>query len=296
METLTMDIDWNRPRAIAEALSGMMEEFNFSRDAARPFGRVGVCTGFDDLDNVISGLKPGSLVVIAGRPSLGKSCFALNIASHVALEQKLPTLIFSMDFSSMQVAARLVCQTGSIDIYDFRIGNMDADTRARAGVAIEKLKSADLYIDETPALKVSDICSRTQKVFDKHGQLGVVVIDYLQAMNPIYSEGGSAKNYNAVMFALRQLAKEINAPIIVLSRLSRRLEKRKNKRPRLSDLPSEGIFQNADLMLFLYREEVYDPDTQDKGIAEVIIGRNRHGPVGIVRLRFLAEFGCFGVC
>lgn len=283
-------LDWNRPRVISDALADLMEEYDAAFTRVEP---VAALTGFTDLDQVTSGLKPGSLVVVASRPSLGKTSFALDVASHVALEQKLPVLIFSMDMSSMQIAARLACQTGRVDSYDFRVGLLAPDARERAAAAIEKLKDADLYIDETPALKVSDLVARTRKVFDTHGRLGLVVIDHLQAMPPLHSEVTSTQAYNEVMFELRALAKEVDVPIVMLSRLNRKLEYRRNKRPILSDLPSEAILQNVDLLLFLYRDEVYDPESADKGMAEIIIGRNRHGAVGTIRLRFIGEYGCF---
>lgn len=290
MKNATPALDWNRPRAMSEAVCDLMEEYDAAFARIEP---VAVPTGFADLDWATSGLRPGSLAVVAGRPSLGKTSFALDIAAHVALEQKLPVLLFSMDMSSKQIAARLVCQTGRVDSHGFRTGQLAPDARERAAAAIEKLKSADLHIDETPALKASDIIARTREVFDAHGRLGLVVIDHLQIMNLLHSGEPVAQDYYKAMFALRVLAKEIQAPIVMLSQLGRRMEKRKSKRPRSSDLPSEAILQNADLLLLLYRDEVYDPESVDKGIAEIIIGRNRHGPVGTVRLRFVGEYGCF---
>lgn len=290
MKTVTPMLDWNKPRVITEVLSHMMDDFDDDLNRVKP---VHVLTGFADLDRVTMGLRPGSVVVVAGRPSFGKTAFSFNIASHSVLEQKLPTLIFSMDMSSKQVAARLVCQNGRVDVYDFRVGKVGPDAKKRAMATIEKFKGTSLFIDETPALKVSEIISRAREIFEKHGRLGLVVIDYLQAISPLLADGASTKNYHEVMFGLRSLAKEINAPVVVLSQLNRKLEKRKNKRPRVGDLPSEAILQNADLLLFLYRDEAYDPDSPDKGIAEVIVGRNRHGPIGTIRLSFVGEFARF---
>jgi len=290
MNAPTVVSDWNRPRIINEAISDLMEEFDVGLNHVGPGS---IPTGIVDLDKSSSVLRPGSLVVIAGRPALGKTSFALNVASHVALEQKLPTLVFSMDLSSVRVAARLVCQTGRIDLYDFRIGKLGVDDKERAIAAMDNLKRAELYIDETPALRPNEICSRTQEIRDKHGRIGLVVIDYLQAIAPTRAGDHPVEDYRELMLALRRLAKDINAPVVVLSQLNRKLEKRKDKRPRLSDLPGESIFRHADVVLFLYRDELYDPDSLDKGITEIIVGRNRHGPTGTIQARFLGEFGCF---
>ena len=272
----------NNPRPLDAALSELMDEINLKRNQVDPSEPSGICTGFPDLDRLTNGLRAGSLIVIGARPAMGKTSLAFNVALNVALEQKLPVAIFSMEMSSMQLAERLVCQTGGICSHRVRSGRLDPDNLMTIDAALEKLRAAVICVDDTPALKAREICSRAWEIHGQHGQLGLIVVDYLQCMCSI----DSAKESERVMSTFRDLARELDAPVVVLSQLNRKLEKRKDKRPRLSDFVFGRIVQSADLVMFLYRDEYYKPNTKDKGTAELIVARNRHGPVGTIRLRF----------
>ncbi len=290
-----MDSDLQKidPRRIDLVLPELMAELKLKSRCEDSTGVIGISTGFSDLDALRTGLRPGSLCVIAGRPSMGESTFALGIASHVAMGLKLPVVVFSMNMPALQVAQRLVGSTGKVDQYRLQTGRLEDIDWVNTNKAFEKLKNAELFIDGTPGLTVDQICSRTLDTFAQHGRLGLVVVDNLQCINPVISGKGSSQHWNSVMSSLKNLASELNTPIVLLSRLTRSLENRKNKRPRFSDLPACEIGQFADLLLFIYRDEVYDKDTPKPGTAEIIIDRNRFGPSGAIRLNFAGSFGCF---
>ena len=284
----------NRPKQIRGALQEMVAEMNRRQASDDPHKVLGIRTGFADLDRVISGLRPGSLIVVASRPSMGKSTFALNIASHVALNIELPVLMFNMQMSAIAVAAKLASQVGEIETTQFRTGDLDENDIQHLGAAIQQLEDAPFYVDETPSLTIDEVISRTHDVIAQHGHLGLIVIDYLQLMDPIYADENSAKNHELVMSSLKKMAREIDTPIILLSQLDPNLEKRRNKRPRISDLPVSTIGQYADLLMFLYRDECYDPKSNELGKTELTIGRHRYGATGMIilgstRLKF-SEF------
>jgi len=284
----------NAPQRIRGALQDMIADINRRQASDDPHKMIGIRTGFADLDQIISGIRSGSLIVIASRPSMGKSTLALNIASHVALNVKLPVLMFNMQMSGMAIATKLTSQIGNIETSQFRTGNFDESDNQHLDVAIQKLEDAPFYVDETPSLTIEEVISRTHDVVAQQGRLGLIVIDYLQLMNPIYADDNSVKNHELVMSSLRKMARETDTPIILLSQLNPKLEKRRNKRPRLSDLPVSTIGQYADLLMFLYRDECYDPKSEDAGRAELTIGRHRYGATGMIilgstRLKF-SEF------
>lgn len=257
-------------------------------------GVTGIPTGFIDLDNRTSGLQPGDLIIVAGRPSMGKTAFSLNIGEHVAIESGLPVAVFSMEMSGEQLAMRMLGSVGRLDQSRLRVGRLADDDWDRVTFAIEKMSEAQLYIDETPALSSNELRSRARRLARQCGKLGLIIIDYLQLMAPSSSGENRATEISEISRSLKALAKELDCPIIALSQLNRSVEGRPNKRPLMSDLRESGaIEQDADLILFIYRDEVYNPDSQDKGTAEIIIGKQRNGPIGTVRLTFLGQFTKF---
>ncbi|OZI48787.1 replicative DNA helicase [Bordetella genomosp. 4] len=247
---------------------------------------TGVPTGFADLDKMTSGLQPGDLVIVAGRPSMGKTSFSMNIGEHVAIEQGLPVAVFSMEMGAVQLAMRMLGSVGMLDQHRMRTGKLIADDWPRVTHAVQLMQDAQVYIDETPALSAMEVRARARRLARQCGQLGLIIIDYMQLMA---GSGGEnrATEISEISRSLKGLAKELGCPLIALSQLNRSLEQRPNKRPVMSDLRESGaIEQDADLILFIYRDEVYNPDSPDKGTAEIIIGKQRNGPIGTVRLTF----------
>jgi replicative DNA helicase len=252
---------------------------------------TGVATGFVDLDRMTSGLQPGDMIVVAGRPSMGKTAFALNIAEHVGVEQRLPVAIFSLEMSGPQLATRFLSSVGRIDQSKLRTGRLTDDEWDRMTVALGKLHEAPIHIDETGAINSTDLRARARRLHRQFGKLGLIVIDYLQLMSSNRDGENRATEISEISRSIKALAKELQVPIIALSQLSRKVEERNDKRPLMSDLRESGaIEQDADIILMMYREEYYKPDTQDKGKAEVIIGKHRNGQFGIVPLSFIGEY------
>ncbi len=258
---------------------------------------TGIATGFDDLDERTSGLQPGDLIIVAGRPSMGKTAFSLNIAEHIALEIKKPVAVFSMEMAAIQLATRMVGSVGRLDQHKMRNGKLDEEDWPRLTLALGKLNEAPLYIDEGAGLNAFELRARARRLQKSCKQnLGLIVVDYLQLMS---ANGGRASENRAteiseISRSLKSLAKELNVPVIALSQLNRSVEQRPDKRPVMSDLRESGaIEQDADLILFIYRDEVYNPDSEDKGTAEIIIGKQRNGPIGRVRLTFLGQYTRF---
>jgi replicative DNA helicase len=255
---------------------------------------TGVATGFADLDRMTSGLQPGDMIVVAGRPSMGKTAFALNIAEHVGVELRLPVAIFSLEMSGPQLATRFLSSVGRIDQSKLRTGRLTDDEWDRMTVALGKLHEAPIHIDETGAINSTDLRARARRLHRQFGKLGLIIIDYLQLMSSNRMGENRATEISEISRSIKALAKELQVPIIALSQLSRKVEERTDKRPLMSDLRESGaIEQDADIIMMMYREEYYKPDTQDKGTAEAIIGKHRNGPVGTVRLTFLGEYTKF---
>ena len=241
-----------------------------------------------------SGLQGGDLIIVAGRPSMGKTAFSLNLGEHVALEAGLPVAVFSMEMGASQLATRMLCSIGRIDSNRLRTGRLNDDDWSRLTGAIGRMQDMPMFIDETPALSVIDLRGRARRLARQQGRLGLVVIDYLQLMSGSGGNENRATEISEMTRSLKSLAKELNCPVIALSQLNRSLEQRPNKRPVMSDLrESGGIEQDADVILFIYRDEVYNPDSPEKGTAEVIIGKQRNGPIGTVRLTFAGQFTRF---
>lgn len=252
---------------------------------------TGIPTGFSDLDKDTSGLQPGDLVIVAGRPSMGKTAFALNIAEYVGLDKGLPVAVFSMEMGSTQLAMRLIGSVGRLDQHRMRTGKLENEDWQRLTHAVGRLSEAPIFIDESAALNSLDLRARARRLHRQCGSLGLIVVDYLQLMSA-NGQGGEnrATEISEISRSLKALAKELNVPVVALSQLNRSLEQRPNKRPVMSDLRESGaIEQDADLILFIYRDEVYNPDSPDKGTAEIIIGKQRNGPIGTVRLTFLGQ-------
>jgi replicative DNA helicase len=276
---------------IRPLLTQVVERIEFLYNRDNPSDVTGIATGFTDLDRMTSGLQEGDLIVIAGRPSMGKTSLALNIAEHVALVLKMPVAIFSMEMGATQLAMRLMGSVGRLDQQKIRTGRLTNDDWERLSGALGKLNDAPIHIDETPAMNALEVRARSRRLARQYGgKLGAIVVDYLQLMQAVSDGENRATEISEISRSMKALAKELKVPVLALSQLNRSLEQRPNKRPVMSDLRESGaIEQDADVILFIYRDEVYNPDTQDKGVAEVIIGKQRNGPIGMVRLAFLGE-------
>ncbi len=264
--------------------------------ADNPNDITGVPTGFYDLDRMTSGLQPGDMVVLAARPSMGKTAFAINIAEHVALNEGLPVAVFSMEMGASQLAVRVVGSIGRIDQGHLRTGKLSDDEWPRLTEAIEKLRTVSLHIDETPGLTPSELRANARRLARQCGKLGLIVVDYLQLMSGSGSTGGDnrATELGEISRGLKMLAKELQCPVIALSQLNRSVEQRTDKRPMMSDLRESGaIEQDADIIMFIYRDDYYNKDSKDPGVAEIIIGKQRNGPTGTVRLTFLKNLTRF---
>ncbi len=255
---------------------------------------TGASTGFNYLDQKTSGLQPADLIIVAGRPSMGKTTIAMNMAENIAIKGDKPVAVFSMEMPGEALAMRMMSSLGRIDQHKVRTGKLDDDEWPRLTSAINMLADTKLFIDDTPALTPTEVRSRARRLAREHGQLGLIVLDYLQLMQSPSSGDNRVQQISDISRSLKALAKELNVPVIALSQLNRNLEQRPNKRPVMSDLRESGaIEQDADLIVFVYRDEVYNEDSPDKGIAEIIIGKQRNGPLGTVRLTFLGQYTRF---
>ena len=253
---------------------------------------TGIPTGYTDLDSMTSGLQPGDLIIVAGRPSMGKTAFSLNIAENVALDTGLPVAVFSMEMGATQLATRMIGSVGRLDQHRMRTGRLEDEDWVRLTTALGRLNEAPIFIDEGAGLNSFDVRARARRLHRQTGKLGLIVIDYLQLMSGAAGRQSEnrATEISEISRSLKSLAKELDVPVIALSQLNRGLEQRPDKRPVMSDLRESGaIEQDADLILFIYRDEVYNPDTPDKGTAEIIVAKQRNGPIGRVRLTFLGQ-------
>lgn len=276
-------------------LKEVVERIDMLYSRENPDEVTGVPTGFIDLDAKTSGLQPGDLIIVAGRPSMGKTAFSMNIAEHVAVEEKLPVAVFSMEMGGTQLVMRMLGSVGRLDQHVLRTGKLGDEDWSKLTNAIGKLSEAPMYIDETPALTALELRARARRLARQHGgKLGLIVIDYLQLMSGSGRNDNRTAELGEISRGLKGLAKELQVPVIALSQLSRAVEQRTDKRPMMSDLRESGaIEQDADIIIFMYRDEYYNPDSPDKGLAEAIIGKHRNGPVGRVRLAFLGHYAKF---
>ena len=254
---------------------------------------TGVATGFDDLDAMTAGLQPSDLIIVAGRPSMGKTSLAGNLVEQAAIKQKLPVAVFSMEMPAEQLTMRMLSSLGRINQQRVRTGRLQDADWPRLTSASTMLNDTQIFIDDTPSLSPTELRARCRRL-KRENDLGLVMVDYLQLMQVQGSNENRATEISEISRALKSLARELDVPVVVVSQLNRSLESRNDKRPVMSDLRESGaIEQDADLILFIYRDEVYNEDTEDKGKAEIIIGKQRNGPIGKVFLTFLDQYTRF---
>lgn len=254
---------------------------------------TGLPTGFDKFDEMTTGLHPGELIIIAGRPSMGKTTFAMNLAENAAVGHQTPVAVFSMEMPGEQLAMRMISSLGRVDQHHIRTGQLTDEDWPRITSAVHMLSEAKIFVDDTPALSPGEIRARARRLKRKHG-LGLIVIDYLQLMQVKGGSENRATEISEISRNLKALAKELEVPVVALSQLNRSLEQRPDKRPIMSDLRESGaIEQDADLVVFIYRDEVYNEDSPQKGIAEIIISKQRNGPIGKSMLTFLGKYTKF---
>jgi len=261
-----------------------------------PNGVTGVPSGYSDLDQKTAGLQPGDLIIIAGRPSMGKTSLALNIAEHVGMEAGLPVAIFSMEMGAAQLTMRLLGSVGKLDQHKMRIGQLEDEDWPKLTNALGVLNEAPIFIDEGSALNSYEVRARARRLHRQQGKLGLIVIDYIQLMSSANEQSNEnrATEVSEISRSLKALAKELNVPVVALSQLNRSVESRPDKRPMMSDLRESGaIEQDADVIMFIYRDEVYNPETAEKGVAEILLSKQRNGPTGKVKLTFLGQYTRF---
>lgn len=262
--------------------------------AAAEGGLTGLSTGYTDLDGMTSGWQKSDLVIVAGRPSMGKTAFAMNLVENVILKYDHPVLVFSLEMPAESLIFRMLSSVGRIDQTRLRTGQLGGDDWQKFSVAAKQLRDRPLFIDDSAGVSPMEMRSRARRVAREHGPLGMIVVDYLQLMQIKGTTENRVNEISEISRSLKLLAREFECPVIALSQLNRGLEQRPNKRPVMSDLRESGaIEQDADVIAFIYRDEVYNEDSPDKGTAEVIIGKQRNGPIGTVRLSFLGQFTRF---
>lgn len=262
--------------------------------AASEGGLTGLSTGFTDLDGMTSGWQKSDLVIVAGRPSMGKTAFAMNLVENVILKYDDPVLVFSLEMPGESLIFRMLSSVGRIDQTKLRTGQLSGDDWQKFGAAAKELRDRPLFIDDSAGVSPMEMRSRARRVAREHGRLGMIVVDYLQLMQIKGTSENRVNEISEISRSLKLLAREFECPVIALSQLNRGLEQRPNKRPVMSDLRESGaIEQDADVIAFIYRDEVYNEDSPDKGSAEVIIGKQRNGPIGTVRLSFLGQYTRF---
>ncbi len=262
--------------------------------AAKNQGSVtGIATGFYDLDYKTAGLQPSDLILIAARPSMGKTAFVLNIAEYVALKSNVATVIFSLEMSQDQLVKRILAMNSRVDSQSIRTGNLSGEEWTDLMESARVVGNSDLVIDDTSAISISELRSKCRKLkLEKN--LGLVIIDYLQLMSGSKKSESRQQEISEISRSLKSLAREISVPVIALSQLSRAVEQRPDKRPMLSDLRESGaIEQDADVVMFIYRDDYYNKDTEEPGVSEIIIGKQRNGPTGTVKLGWQAQFTKF---
>ena len=277
------------PEAINPLLKRAVDRIDelFNSDSAI----TGLSTGFTDLDDRTSGLQRGDLVIVAARPSMGKTAFAMNLVEHAVLNNEKPVVVFSMEMPAEQLILRMISAIGRIDQTKVRSGRLEDEDWPKLSASVSKLKDRPLFIDDTPALSPLEVRARTRRIAREHGDPAMIMVDYLQLMQVAGSTDGRTAEISEISRSLKAIAKEFNCPLVALSQLNRGVEQRPNKRPVNSDLRESGaIEQDADLIMFIYRDEVYNEESTDKGVAEIIIGKQRNGPIGTARLAFFGKY------
>jgi replicative DNA helicase len=297
-ERSIMQISEERPKAggpeeVNPLLKQAVEKIDelFNSDSAI----TGLSTGFTALDEKTSGLQQSDLIIVAARPSMGKTAFAMNLVEHAMLNQEKPVIVFSMEMPANQLIMRLISSVGKINQTKVRTGKLDEEDWPKLSTAVSKLKDKPLFIDDTASLSPTEIRSRTRRIVrDQGSEPAMIMIDYLQLMQVAGSSENRTGEISEISRSLKAIAKEFNCPVVALSQLNRQLEQRPNKRPVNSDLRESGaIEQDADVIMFIYRDEVYNEDSPDKGIAEIIIGKQRNGPIGSSKLTFIGQYTRF---
>jgi replicative DNA helicase len=297
-ETMVFDVGQRR---VVESIQPLRELLGPSLDRIEQLAQhndtvTGLRTGYVDLDELLAGLQPSSLTIVGARPSMGKTSFALGMVAHAGVAERRPTLLFSLEMGHLELTQRMLSSDALVDAHRLRIGRLHEADWAKVGHAISRLSDAPIYIDDNPNLTVMDIRARARRLKKSEGDLGLVVVDYLQLMTGRQRAENRQVEVAEISRGLKILARELEVPVVALSQLSRNLESRQDKRPMLSDLRESGsLEQDADVVLFLYREEAYDPDTplDRRGMAEVIVAKHRNGPTGAVHLVFLNQFARF---
>jgi replicative DNA helicase len=277
---------------IKPVLARVFERIDHLYHRDNPSDVTGVPTGYVDIDKMTSGLQQGDLVIIAARPSMGKTALALNIAEHVAVDNGLPVAIFSMEMSATQLAMRMLGSIARVDQHKMRTGKLSDKEWGDLSDAMAKLHETPIYIDEAGALTALEVRARARRLKRQYSKLGLIVIDYIQLMSASSQGENRATEISEISRSLKAMAKELDVPVIALSQLNRAVDQRPDRRPVMSDLRESGaIEQDADVIMFIYREVVYKPDLpeEQRGIAEVIIGKQRNGPIGTVKLTFLGQ-------
>ncbi|MBQ0711795.1 MAG: replicative DNA helicase [Porticoccus sp.] len=291
------DIIENRPKLggfqdvntlLSDAINRIDELFNSDADI------TGLSTGFAELDEKTSGWQKSDLVIVAGRPSMGKTSFAMNMVEHAVLHQDKPVLVFSLEMPANQLMIRMLSSLGKIDQTRMRSGKLNEDDWPRLSSAASRLKGRPLYIDDTAGITPMGLKNQVRQLSREHGEPGLIMVDYLQLMSSSVPTENRTTEITLISRELKTIAREFNCPVIALSQLSRNLEQRPNKRPINSDLRESGaIEQDADVIAFIYRDEVYNEDSEDKGVAEIILGKQRNGPIGTCKLAFLGKYTRF---
>lgn len=281
-------------RTIVNLKSILIETFEQIEKLYETRGAVtGVPTGFTDLDRFTAGLQPSDLIILAARPSMGKTTFALNIAENAAVHLKIPVIIFSLEMSKEQLAMKLLCAEAGVDNQRIRTGNLGEEDWPRLSHALGRLSEAKMFIDDSPNISALEVRAKARRIQAEHG-LGLIVIDYLQLMQGRGRPESRQQEVSEISRSLKALARELSVPVLSLSQLSRAVEQRTNKRPSLADLRESGsLEQDADLVCFLYREDYYEPETEKKNITELIIAKHRNGPIGTVEFLFQKEYSKF---
>jgi len=255
---------------------------------------TGIPSGFTDLDKLTSGFQRKDLIVIGARPAIGKTALALNIGQEVAIRTNQAVAIFSLEMGAEQLVQRMLCAEANIDANKMRTGFLDDDHWPRLAMAVSALSEAPIYLDDTPGIKVGEIRAKCRRLKDQVGELGMIIVDYLQLVQPNRQTGNRVDEVSQISRMLKLIAKELNVPVVALSQLSRSVEQRQDKRPVMADLRESGsIEQDADIVAFLYRDDYYNPESDRKNIIEIIIAKHRSGPTGTVELVFLKNFNKF---
>ncbi len=280
------------PERVAPILKNTLDQLDQMFN--QPEGLTGLTTGFKDIDERTSGLQKADLVIVAARPSMGKTTFAMNLVENALIGSKRPCLVFSMEMPSESIVMRMLSSLGKIDQTRVRSGKLIDEDWSKLSAAVNILKDLPLYIDDTAALTPQELRARARKVYREHGDLAMIMVDYLQLMQVSGKSEGRTQEISEISRSLKAIAKEFECPMVALSQLNRSLEQRPNKRPVMSDLRESGaIEQDADIIQFIYRDEVYNEDTPDKGVAEIITGKHRNGPIGSDRLAFIGKYTRF---